>query len=286
MTNEREHDSSLGERLSAARAVAKGLDWSNEEIAGAVLRSLPESFELTGARPYRPHRASTEARVSALVDWLEISPGDRVLDVACGIGLFAFAMGFRGALVTGCDPSPAAVRTARRNCAGVPTSLQSADIRDLDVPQATFDSVVYLHGQVALRDSQDRHRALQALRRALIPGGRLAVEIPAIPTGRVNDSSWGTASTEGTDAAPVVLAERHRDNGAQATTGRVYVVVGSGEVTSWEEIVRDLGVEQLESEVASAGFRVDAIHEDWAGRLGDVGTGWHVLLASRPMDTP
>ena len=47
-----------------------------------------------------------------MLDATAVGPGTRVLDLGCGAGLFARAAADRGALVTGIDTDPAAVRLA------------------------------------------------------------------------------------------------------------------------------------------------------------------------------
>jgi 2-polyprenyl-3-methyl-5-hydroxy-6-metoxy-1,4-benzoquinol methylase len=53
----------------------------------------------------------------ALLPWLDVRPGTRVLDVGCGVGRWSCLLAARGAQVTGIDISPTMIGVARRRAA-------------------------------------------------------------------------------------------------------------------------------------------------------------------------
>jgi len=70
-----------------------------------------------------------------------VAPGERVLDIGCGNGaLAADVAGRSGAVVTGVDQDPAAIRAARSRHRGAGLSFLTADARAL--PAGPFDVVV------------------------------------------------------------------------------------------------------------------------------------------------
>lgn len=97
-----------------------------------------------------------------------------VLDAGCGSGPLSHALRARGAVVSGCDLSPAMVELARERL-GEDTDVQVADLgAPLPYPDDTFDLVV---ASLALHYVEDWASALTELRRVLRPGGRLCVSI-------------------------------------------------------------------------------------------------------------
>ncbi|WP_445528787.1 class I SAM-dependent methyltransferase [Streptomyces cyslabdanicus] len=116
-----------------------------------------------------------------------VRPGDRVLDIGCGPGVFAGrlaeAVGPGGGVV-GVDPSAPMVAYATRhagraaNCRFVRGAAQS-----LDLPDGEFDVVT---STFAMHHIAEAHReaALAQMYRVLRPGGRLLVA-DAFPTGPV-----------------------------------------------------------------------------------------------------
>jgi SAM-dependent methyltransferase len=113
-----------------------------------------------------------------LVRTAAIAGGDRILDVASGTGAVArraAAVAGETGHVTASDLSPAMLARS----AAYPTVAGSAPIEFLEaaaeaVPEGGFDAVLCQQG---LQFFPDKPAALLALRRALGPGGRLALAV-------------------------------------------------------------------------------------------------------------
>ena len=125
----------------------------------------------------------TENEVAFLVDQLGLRPGMRVLDVGCGPGRHAHALGRRGIEVHGVDISQRFVDVARRDAPdGVTFSRE--DARALPFAEE-FDAVISLcQGAFGLAGGPAAAGAasidpdldiLAGMARALRPGGRLAM---------------------------------------------------------------------------------------------------------------
>ncbi|MBL8775448.1 MAG: class I SAM-dependent methyltransferase [Acidimicrobiales bacterium] len=119
----------------------------------------------------------TEQEVEFLVGALGLAPGDRVLDVGCGPGRHAHALGRRGIEVVGIDVSERFVAVAAE---GAPpgVTFQRADARDLPF-EAEFDAAISLcQGALGLGGPDGALAAdrdvLGGMARALRPGGRVA----------------------------------------------------------------------------------------------------------------
>ena len=128
----------------------------------------------------------TEQEVGFLVDELGLEPGMRVLDVGCGPGRHAHALGRRGIEVHGVDISERFVALARE---GAPPGVTFArhDARDLRF-DGEFDAAISLcqgafglqggpagDGAGAAGDLTTDAPVLAGIARALRPGGRVAV---------------------------------------------------------------------------------------------------------------
>jgi SAM-dependent methyltransferase len=130
--------------------------------------SFPEMYEQSLVGPlFRPW-------AGPLLDDVGLAPGDRLLDVACGTGIVARLAKERGGergMVVGVDVSPAMLAVASRVTPGV--DWREGDAGALPLRDGEqFDVVVCQQG---LQFFPDKPAAVRQMRRALAPGGRLAV---------------------------------------------------------------------------------------------------------------
>ena len=110
-----------------------------------------------------------------VADLARVSPGARALDLCCGTGDIAFALGQRGADVTGLDFSPqmlevAAARHLKSQISNL--KFQQGDAQQLPFAENTFDIVTVGYG---LRNLTSWEGGLEEMRRVARPGARLIV---------------------------------------------------------------------------------------------------------------
>ncbi|WP_106639094.1 SAM-dependent methyltransferase [Allosphingosinicella vermicomposti] len=128
-----------------------------------------------------PLEAAQERKVRALLDRLDLKPGQRLLEIGCGWGgLMEIAARDYGVEVVGITLSAeqkayAEARLANAGLAGR-TSIQLTDYRDV---QGTFDAVASVEMVEAV--GQEYWPAyLQSIARALKPGGKAAIQLISI----------------------------------------------------------------------------------------------------------
>jgi tRNA/tmRNA/rRNA uracil-C5-methylase (TrmA/RlmC/RlmD family) len=75
------------------------------------------TFAVSATSFFQPSVAGAAVLVEEVLAAARVSPGDRVLDLYCGVGLFSHALSEAGATVTAVEAHPVAVADARRNLA-------------------------------------------------------------------------------------------------------------------------------------------------------------------------
>jgi ubiquinone/menaquinone biosynthesis C-methylase UbiE len=108
------------------------------------------------------------------VNRLAISPGMRVLDVACGTGNLSIPAARRGARVTGVDIAPNLLEQARRRAAGegLQATFDEGDAEQLLYADAQFDLVMSMFGAMFAPRPE---RVSSELARVCRPGGTIAM---------------------------------------------------------------------------------------------------------------
>jgi SAM-dependent methyltransferase len=117
--------------------------------------------------------------VDLIVEVLDLHPGDRVLDLACGSGVHARRLARRGVEVVGVDIAASLVAHCRARAAEEGLArlhVEQGDMRDLAY-EAEFDAVLLLSGSFGFFDDATNRRVLAGMVRALRPGGRLLIDV-------------------------------------------------------------------------------------------------------------
>ena len=112
---------------------------------------------------------ATRQFIDPLLDAVNIAPGIRLLDIACGPGLVSARANLRGALSRGLDFSPAMLAIARRHHPAI--SFEEGDAEALPYPDHAFDAVVSNFG---IHHVPQPQRALHEAHRVLRQAGRVA----------------------------------------------------------------------------------------------------------------
>ena len=115
-----------------------------------------------------------ETGAQEFIDRLELKPGDRVLDVACGSGNLSIPAARAGAIVTGVDIAPNLLEQGRARAAAENLTIQfdEGDAESLPYDAAAFDVVVSMFGAMFAPRPE---LVASELVRVCRPGGRIAM---------------------------------------------------------------------------------------------------------------
>ena len=118
-----------------------------------------------------------DAEVATIVEKVELRPGARVLDLACGAGVHAVAFAARGFRVTAVDRSAGLLRLAetRASAMGVSVELVHADMRKFIRPFG-YDVACSLKSSFAYFEDEVNLRVLRNMKESLRTGATLVLD--------------------------------------------------------------------------------------------------------------
>ncbi len=135
-----------------------------------------------GAGTYETTAAELAPVAQAVVERAAISPGEDVVDIACGTGNAALLAAALGARVVGVDAARRLLEVARERAQAqkVMLELRDGDLHALPVKDDAADVVLSVFGVIF---AQDPAQALREVARILRPHGRVLITawIPAGP---------------------------------------------------------------------------------------------------------
>ena len=140
-----------------------------------------ERWQLVGPGPESYERFQVpsvfEPLARRFLAHMELRPGQRLIDVACGTGIVArhaAAILGRSGSIVGVDLNERMLEVAREHAPsnGAAISWMQGDAERLPCPDADFDVVLCQQG---LQYVPDKRAALREMHRTLRPGGRLGV---------------------------------------------------------------------------------------------------------------
>ena len=177
---------------------------------------------------------------AAVIDWVDPTPGKRILDLACGPGTLTYRLA-RDVLpsgeVVGIDLAPGMIELARREAPpGLPLRFELMDMEDLRFPDGYFDAAACGHG---LSFVPNLLKALTEARRVIKRGARMAASVPVDPHA-VSDAQAVLERAVGGDLPP---APRARD---QFSTRQIVEDEAALTTIARQASFREVSVERFE----------------------------------------
>jgi SAM-dependent methyltransferase len=147
---------------------------------------VPQDWYTRGFPPETskmPWADKTVSEVDRAMTMLKPEGGERVLDLACGIGRHAMELRRRGFEIVGVDISPELLEMAERDAAeqSLDIAFVEADLRELDM-RDEFDIVLSLNdGAVGYFETdEENYRTFEVVSQALRSGGGHLMQLPNV----------------------------------------------------------------------------------------------------------
>ena len=144
-------------------------------------RIIEQGLQFQVDRYYEPKDVSMTRRVKAIVEAIGPKPGERILDIGCGVGTFAHRCAWAGALSVGIDYSIESIKAARTLCArygvGKNARFVVGDGKAAPFENLYFDKIVAADFIEHISD-EDKGRVLEEIKHLLKSGGIAVIFTP------------------------------------------------------------------------------------------------------------
>ncbi|MEA2671731.1 MAG: hypothetical protein QOG45_1951 [Chloroflexota bacterium] len=248
-------------RLPTAFDAAAELDWGDPVTSRRLLREHLDQ-EHDGASRRIPVIERHVARLAKLI----APPPARVLDAACGPGLYAVRLARMGWDVVGVDTGEPVLRHARGLAreAGLAVEFRRADLRALE-GSGDFDAVILVYFILEAFPRRQQVAVLRRLAAALRPGGRLVAELrvrPDQPPGRI--TGWDVVPRSLVSDRPhLLLTDTLYDERRRTFVLREIGILDDGSVAVQQTTGQLVTLAEVPALFARAGLRVRAVHDGW-----------------------
>jgi SAM-dependent methyltransferase len=260
------------------------LPWDAPAFSERMLREHLDESHGAASRT----TAERQLQLAWLWDRLGLMPGQRVLDLTCGPGLYAVALAERGCAVTGVDFGPAAVAHARELAAAAGVAerctIVEADVRDYATDPGAYDAALLLYGQLAVFPPDEAAALLKKAANALRPGGRLVIELLNADRVDKTNSTWWFSDDRGLwgDRPFLHLGERFWDEPSRTSLERFTIMdLETAELTEIVLCDQTYTVEEIRGLMLAAGFAAVGVYPAWDGVPLYDAAEWVVYVAQR-----
>lgn len=252
----------LTERVLPPTTWAEGdnIPWDDAEFSERMLAEHLRQDHDAASRRFE--------KIDEQVRWIDGSllsgVSTRVLELACGPGLYTSRLARLGHECRGVDFAPAAVRYAREEAErdGLACSYELADVREVALGDGFgggFGLVMMISGQFNVFRRSEARGILARAFEVLAPGGRLLLEpqrFATVEDGGRAGASWYSASEGLFSSRPhLCLTESFWNEEERASTQRFLIVdAETSEVTRYAMSNEAYSDDEYESMVRAAGF--------------------------------
>lgn len=254
--------------------------WDDEHISAQMLQAhLDPNWDAASRKP-----ETIDRTVAWLMRAMQLRPGDRLLDLGCGPGLYCTRFAREGLRVTGIDYSRRSIDYAKQQAImpGLPIEYIYGNYLKIEYEEQ-YEAIVLIYGDFCTLPDRDRDVLLGKIHRALVPGGYFAFDVMT-PSNRditARPSAWTAEESGFWRATPYLVLDQTLQYPDDVYLVRHFVVGESGDLAEyriWNRLYTSVTATEL---VERFGFKVEGVWADLTGLPFSADSEWLGLVVRK-----
>jgi SAM-dependent methyltransferase len=243
----------------------EALFWDDPHISSQMLEAhLNPEIDAASRRPETIDRS-----VKWLIETLELKPGDSVVDLGCGPGLYASRFARAGLHVTGVDYSRRSIEYATSYATEnrLDIRYRYQNYRELD-DEGQYQAAFLIYGDFCPLNPQQRSTLLYNIQRALRPGGKFVLDVSTRVCRQKHGArnGWQAMESGFLKPGPHLLLQEGFEYPEQSIWLDQYTVIeADGSLSVYRNWFQDYTPETITAELSQAGFSVESLWGDLTG---------------------
>jgi len=255
-------------------APGERLFWDDPHISRQMLATHLDPNTEAASRPPE----TIDRSVAWIMQSLALQPGNTVLDLGCGPGLYALRLANYGLSVTGVDLSPTSIDYARRSASAENLDILYRCENYLDLQdESGYDAALLIYGDYCVLAPEQRSQLLGNVYRSLKDGGHFVLDVSTREHRALHCARNGWYAMERgfwKGEAHLVL-EQGFDYPELAIYLDQYIVIqADGRLSVYRNWFRDFTPETITAELTRGGYRIQSIWGDLCGAAYTANSEW------------
>lgn len=254
--------------------------WTDPHIASQMLAChLDPTMDAASRRPETIERITSWIAAS-----VGLHPGDRILDLGCGPGLYAERLAQAGFQVTGVDFSQNSIdyASAQAREKNLPIQYRCQNYLELD-DQPLYSAVLLIYGDFCPLSPGQRAKLMANVRAALKPGGCFILDVttPRLRQAHGLKNGWYAAGQGFWKPGPHLVLEEGFAYPDDLFLDQYIVIEEDGKISVYRNWFQDYTPETIRAELSDGGFEVESLWSDLAGTPYSPDSGWIGVVARK-----
>lgn len=255
--------------------------WTDDHVARQLLAvHIDPNTDAASRRP-----ETIDKTVAWIVNELQLTPGMEVLDLGCGPGLYCQRLAKAGMKMVGVDFSETSLSYARKIASAENLSIDYRLQNYLQfAEQDRFDAAFMIYGDYCVLSPAERKQLLQAVRRALVKGGRFVLDVTTRECRRKYGlkNGWYGAESGFWSAKRHIVLEQGFDYPEDLIYLDQYIVMDEdGCVRIFRNWFQDFTVDSIQKELNAGQFQTRGVYADLLGNSFTEESEWIGIVAEK-----